>query len=209
VTAEENNIDENSKSNVSASESTQLESFSEKTVLIPQSSTLEHTPVTTENNAASRSDTQDSELSTVASSVTEASTEITNAVSPAHEPIITLSAVEETVQAPAATTPSEAAPTSQATAPISAPADTPVQNTEEGSVGIIKRASNDPRHAPKPIVMSNIITETLASPSTRALDTTQPAEIQHNPRPLSRPSNDPRRAKRAATEEAEPKQSEQ
>jgi ribonuclease E len=123
--------------------------------------------------------------------------------------MITFNATEETVQARAGATPSEATPTAQATAPISAPANTPVKSTEEVSVGVIKRASNDPRHAPKPIVASNIITETLASPSTRALDTTRPAEIQHNPRPLSRPSNDPRRAKRATTEEAEPKQSEQ
>jgi ribonuclease E len=81
-------------------------------------------------------------------------------------------------------------------------------NTEPGG---IRRASNDPRSTPKPAVAVSIVTETLERPVARSLDTTQPAEIEHNPRPLTRPSNDPRRAKRAAAEAAaeETKQNEQ
>lgn len=75
--------------------------------------------------------------------------------------------------------------------------------------GEIKRASNDPRRGPKPAVTANIVTETLARPATKALDTAQPAAIEHNPRPLTRPSNDPRRAKRAAAETSETKETKQ
>lgn len=68
----------------------------------------------------------------------------------------------------------------------------------------IQRASNDPRLTPKP-VNARIITETIALPAARMLDTSQPAKIQHNPRALTRPANDPRRVKLASTQE-EPKQ---
>ncbi len=60
----------------------------------------------------------------------------------------------------------------------------------------IVRASNDPRRAPKPAAV-HIVTETLTRIQPRALDTSMPANVEHNPRPLTRPSNDPRLAKRA------------
>ncbi|MGM8225790.1 ribonuclease E [Cellvibrio sp. ARAG 10.3] len=61
----------------------------------------------------------------------------------------------------------------------------------------VVRANNDPRRAPKPAAV-HIVTETLTRVQPRALDTSMPASVEHNPRPLTRPSNDPRLAKRAA-----------
>lgn len=59
------------------------------------------------------------------------------------------------------------------------------------------RASNDPRKAPKPVAKVNITTETIQASTSHALDTSLPPSIDHNPRPLSRPSNDPRLNKRS------------
>ena len=68
------------------------------------------------------------------------------------------------------------------------------------SVAMPVRANNDPRKAPKPINRVNIITETIDNPTSRALDTSLPPNVDHNPRPLSRPLNDPRLAKRSNNE---------
>ncbi len=54
------------------------------------------------------------------------------------------------------------------------------------------RASNDPRLAPKVAVKAEIKTETKTKPAAEALDTSKPAAIVHEPRKLTRPSNDPR-----------------
>lgn len=62
------------------------------------------------------------------------------------------------------------------------------------------RASNDPRKTPKPLAKVNIITETIEAPTSHALDTSLPPSIDHNPRPLSRPSNDPRLNKRISSD---------
>ncbi|WP_323814527.1 ribonuclease E [Cellvibrio sp. NN19] len=62
------------------------------------------------------------------------------------------------------------------------------------------RASNDPRKAPKPVSKINIITETIETQASNALDTSLPPSVDHNPRPLSRPSNDPRLNKRSTNE---------
>ena len=62
------------------------------------------------------------------------------------------------------------------------------------------RASNDPRKAPKPVSQVSIITETIENHASRALDTSLPPSIDHNPRPLARPSNDPRLNKRGSSE---------
>ena len=69
--------------------------------------------------------------------------------------------------------------------------------TDSTSSPDVVRASNDPRRAPKPVAV-HIVTETLTRVQPRALDTSMPANVEHNPRPLARPSNDPRLAKRAA-----------
>ncbi|UTF60544.1 ribonuclease E [Gilvimarinus sp. DA14] len=60
------------------------------------------------------------------------------------------------------------------------------------SVRKFSRAQNDPRVTPKPVQQVRILTETRSRPLPRALDTSQPARVNHNPRPLQRPSNDPR-----------------
>ena len=62
------------------------------------------------------------------------------------------------------------------------------------------RAGNDPRLAPKPVSATRILTETRTRPLPRALDTSQPARVDHNPRKLERPSNDPRAASKATSE---------
>ncbi len=64
------------------------------------------------------------------------------------------------------------------------------------------RASNDPRLAPKPLATIQIVTETLISKQSNALDTSLPPEVAHNPRPISRPANDPRMAKQQQAPEA-------
>ena len=62
------------------------------------------------------------------------------------------------------------------------------------------RASNDPRKAPKPVNEIDIITETIETQTSHALDTSLPPSVEHNPRPLLRPSNDPRLNKRNLNE---------
>lgn len=57
-----------------------------------------------------------------------------------------------------------------------------------------KRASNDPRTRSR-VVTASIITETIERPVADALNTAEPAVIEHNPRPLRRPTNDPRRSR--------------
>jgi ribonuclease E len=57
------------------------------------------------------------------------------------------------------------------------------------------RASNDPRRAPKPVASVKIVTEAPVRQQSRALDTSLPPSVEHNPRPIARPANDPRIAK--------------
>ena len=74
------------------------------------------------------------------------------------------------------------------------------KNGEQPAARTFSRAGNDPRIAPKPVAAVRILTETRTRPLPRALDTSQPSRVGHNPRKLERPSNDPRVAKGAATE---------
>lgn len=74
--------------------------------------------------------------------------------------------------------------------------------------GTPKRAPNDPRLAPKKAVPVRIQTETLERDSGRALDTSKPPAVEHNPRPLPRPSNDPRLARRKTQTAEQPEQAE-
>ncbi|WP_078085865.1 ribonuclease E [Microbulbifer mangrovi] len=64
------------------------------------------------------------------------------------------------------------------------------------------RASNDPRINPKPLVDFKVVTARPEVGEMRPLDTAQPANIEHSPRPLQRPANDPR-VKRSANASAE------
>ncbi|QFT54686.1 Rne/Rng family ribonuclease [Microbulbifer sp. THAF38] len=60
------------------------------------------------------------------------------------------------------------------------------------------RAGNDPRINPKPLLELAIVTEHREMGSQQPLDTAQPAAIEHSPRALARPANDPRMARRVA-----------
>lgn len=75
------------------------------------------------------------------------------------------------------------------------------QTITEVTVAAPARASNDPRRAPKPIGQVSIITETIEGHASRALDTSLPPIVDHNPRPLARPSNDPRQSKRGTNDQ--------
>ena len=54
------------------------------------------------------------------------------------------------------------------------------------------RASNDPRLNPKPLADIAIETKKVEIPASQALDTSTPATIEHKPRAITRPANDPR-----------------
>lgn len=62
------------------------------------------------------------------------------------------------------------------------------------------RAINDPRLSPKPIGQVSIVTETPETKPLQSLDTSLPPSVEHNPRPLNRPSNDPRLSRRTTGE---------
>jgi ribonuclease E len=82
------------------------------------------------------------------------------------------------------------------TAPTNAPAESEV--SPAGG-----RASNDPRRAPKPVASIQIVTEAPVRQQARALDTSLPPSVEHNPRPIVRPANDPRSAKQEQSPAAE------
>lgn len=95
-------------------------------------------------------------------------------------------------EAPAATeTPAEhkeEAVASESKTETSAATEKPVASEKSAPA----RPSNDPRANPKPVSNVRITTETRESNLSRALNTSLPASIEHTPRKLTRPSNDPR-----------------
>lgn len=72
-----------------------------------------------------------------------------------------------------------------------------IASPQEQEASAPARAGNDPRNAPKPVNNVSIITESYEPPVSKALDTSLPPGVDHNPRPLARPSNDPRLKKRS------------
>lgn len=78
------------------------------------------------------------------------------------------------------------------------PAKAPV--TEQAAPG---RAANDPRVNPRPLSAVAVATSRPEMSHDRPLDTAQPADIQHQPRELSRPANDPRQARKVAGDSSE------
>ena len=62
------------------------------------------------------------------------------------------------------------------------------------------RATNDPRQRPKPISQVTILTETITPQTSNSLDTSLPPSVDHIPRALSRPSNDPRSKKQSSSD---------
>ncbi|WP_341937116.1 ribonuclease E [Marinimicrobium sp. C2-29] len=121
---------------------------------------------------------------------------------------------EETTADAEAEQPSETASESPVSEPIqsreTAPAAEKAQPATLDNQGSPKRASNDPRLAPKAKASAEIITETLQRAPGQALDTSQPPAVQHQPRPLTRPANDPRAkaAGAASAATSEPSQGE-
>lgn len=63
---------------------------------------------------------------------------------------------------------------------------------EETSAQQPARASNDPRVQPKPVSELNIATVEADATLSSSLDTSQPSSVEHAPKALSRPQNDPR-----------------
>lgn len=82
----------------------------------------------------------------------------------------------------------EEAVESESKAETSATTEKPVASEKSAPA----RPSNDPRANPKPVSNVRITTETRESNLSRALNTSLPASIEHTPRKLTRPSNDPR-----------------
>lgn len=83
-----------------------------------------------------------------------------------------------------------AAEVTEATSPIATEATTPELTLTE--IKPIGRAMNDPRSNPKPVVDTDIASVNVTISRSEPLDTSLPASIERNPRPLTRPSNDPR-----------------
>ncbi|MDQ2075667.1 ribonuclease E [Marinimicrobium sp. ABcell2] len=130
-------------------------------------------------------------------------TKATEAPKPAAKPAEAAESQPQGVEAAAPKAPE--APKSAPQAP--APAE-PKAVEEQADGGTPKRASNDPRLAPKKAAPVRIQTEAVVRDTSRALDTSQPPAVEHKPRPLTRPSNDPRLARRAAESAEKPEQEE-
>jgi len=78
-----------------------------------------------------------------------------------------------------------------------------ITSTEtESTPPVIGRANNDPRRTPKPVSSIQILTEAPVRQQSMALDTSLPPSVEHNPRPIARPANDPRLAKQVAQSSA-------
>lgn len=81
-----------------------------------------------------------------------------------------------------------------------APVEKPVENitaeivdvTTHDQPSVATRAVNDPRLSPKPVGQIVILTEKPEVPLARPLDTSMPPLVEHNPRAIQRPFNDPR-----------------
>ncbi|MCK7596898.1 ribonuclease E [Microbulbifer sp. CAU 1566] len=118
-----------------------------------------------------------------------ASSEVEPAVTEQPQPAVTAEAASEPVAAEEAEAVAPAAPVEAA------------QPATASTGGKLTRASNDPRINPKPLGEFEVITARPEVGELRPLDTAQPADIEHSPRPLQRPANDPR-VKRSAPVES-------
>lgn len=67
-----------------------------------------------------------------------------------------------------------------------------LQSTNKEAGELSGRASNDPRINPKQTKAVAIETQTVSVQTSTPLDTSREAAIQHTPRPIARPANDPR-----------------
>ena len=124
---------------------------------------------------------------------------------PVAQPTVTQEAETQTTEAQAAVaTPA----TVEEAAAVEAQVDSQADTTVEAEAKVMEaveaapaaaapakgyaRPSNDPRLNPRPVVDLEISSQTLSVSLSDPLDTSKAAEIAHNPRPLTRPANDPR-----------------
>ncbi|MBB5210316.1 ribonuclease E [Microbulbifer hydrolyticus] len=123
--------------------------------------------------------------------------------SEAGQSVETSAAADTSIEASNEEAPTAEKETSEPEAP-STPA-APVASTEERApaTGTYGRASNDPRINPKPLVDFKVVTARPEVGDLRPLDTAQPANIEHSPRPLQRPANDPRTKRNTSAENSE------
>jgi ribonuclease E len=171
------------------------ESFSPKTVVTPATENQDKAPQEVEVSVSGFDLSDD--IRQLGNPVNEVADNVYAAPVVSEQIVLTQHLSVDTVDLNAEETPAET--------PVIAPTIAPkiaAVTPEPDANGSIKRAGNDPRHAPRR-VSANIVTETIVPSTARLLDTTKPADIEHNPRTLARPSNDPRakRVKPAKPEE--------
>lgn len=133
-------------------------------------------------------------IATPVSEVEASDTELPAATAPSEQPATT---VIESAEPEIASTDESEQPVSADTSvrePVSATtiSDTAVIDSSEDASRNYVRASNDPRINPQPVTDIQLSDVQLVIQRTRPLDTSLPVNIQRNPRPLSRPANDPR-----------------
>ncbi|MFV8782753.1 ribonuclease E [Microbulbifer sp. SA54] len=117
------------------------------------------------------------------------------------EPVKAEAQAEESVAAPVEATPAaEAEVVEEKAEPVAAATE---PTSSDKTAGKPTRASNDPRINPRPLENLEVITQRPELGELRPLDTAQPAAIEHKPRALQRPANDPRvnRERQPATAE--------
>lgn len=133
----------------------------------------------------------------VVAEVSEEAVAVAEVVAEAASESVETTPVAEAIQA------AEVSSEPEVQAVVETSAETAVEEVRAASaseeVSAPRRAPNDPRSAPRKQTNISIVTETLSRPVSRALDTSKPAEILHQPRVLARPSNDPRLVRRVET----------
>ncbi|AMX02489.1 ribonuclease E [Microbulbifer thermotolerans] len=159
-----------------AAEPKQAESITEEAEASAEES-LEETPVSADATTAPAPTVEEA----------EPATEAIEAVTPEEKAPLHKEPIVEPEEATAADNEASAEPSST-TVPVEP--SVPVKAAPT-------RAVNDPRVNPQPLRELAIVTERRDIGSQRPLDTTQPAGVEHKPRPLPRPANDPRVARQA------------
>ena len=117
---------------------------------------------------------------------------VESATTPAAADVVTKEPLEKKVEKQPVEVNTETQPSSVSTQTTSIPTTaTPESETEAK----LTRANNDPRLNPMPVKQAVITTESAPQFQGKPLDTSQPAAIEHSPRSLERPANDPRSRK--------------
>lgn len=130
---------------------------------------------------------------------------LTEPVEPEEQPAFEITETKPTLETTSVVAPKVETTIEAYTPAATATTDVEIETSERKTITEVNiappaRASNDPRKAPKPVSQVSIITETIESHTSRALDTSLPPSVDHNPRPLTRPSNDPRLSKQNTNE---------